>query len=140
MVTVRLASKGGLLVVVLDGLLGSTRVAELLRRLGRGVPGAEALVRSHALRLDSKDSLAVAGLVVGGVVHVCAGEKGGMLGQETPGIFAVPGRGSEGSEQGLVEELGYLLGRFSEDFSEIERAVQRLELMARSGEFCLCLC
>jgi hypothetical protein len=142
MVTVRLASKGGLRVVVLDGLLGSTRVEELLRRLGRGVPGAEALVRSQALRLDSKDSLAVAGLVARGVVHVCAGEEGGMLmlGQETPGIFAVPGRGSEGSDQGLVEKLGYLLGRFSEDLSEIERAVLRLEVMAGSGEFCLCLC
>jgi hypothetical protein len=138
MVTVRLSSKGGLVVVVLDGLLGSTRVAELLRRLGRAVPGACALVRSHALLLDPKATLAVAGLAAGGVVHVCAGEEGGMPGQETPGIFAVAGRGSEGPEQGLVEELGYLLGRFSEDLSEIERVVLRLELMARSGELSLC--
>jgi hypothetical protein len=60
-----------------------------------------------------------------------------MPGQETPGIFAVPGRGSEGPEQGLVEGLGYLLGKFLEDLLEIERAVLRLELMAGSGEFCL---
>ncbi len=137
MVTVRVAcaSKGGLRVMVLDGLLGSTRVAELLRRLGRGAPGAEALVRSHALLLDPKATLADAGLAAGGVVHVCAGEEGGMPVQDMPGIFAVPGRGSEGPEPGLVEELGHLLGRFSEDLSEIERAV--LRLMARSGEFCL---
>ncbi len=139
MVTVRVAcaSKGGLRMVVLDGLLGSTRVAELLRRLGRGVPGAEALVRSHALLQDPKATLAVAGLAAGGVVHVCVGEKGGMPGPDMPGIFVVPGRSSEGHEQGLVEELGYLLGKFLEDLSEIERAVLRLELMARSGEFSL---
>ncbi len=123
--------------VVLDGLLGSNRVAELLRHLGRGVPGACALVCSHALLPDPKATLADAGLAAGGVVQVCAGEEGGMPGPDMPGIFVVPGRGSEGSEQGLVEGLGCMLDRFLEDLSEIERAVLRLELMARSGEFSL---
>ncbi len=135
MVTARVAGKRGLRVVVLDGLRGSTRVAELLGHFGLGVLGAEANVRSHALLLKRNTTLADAGLAAGGVVHVCAGEEGGMPGPDMPGIFAAPGTFLEGPDTGLVEGIGYLLGRLSGDISKIERAVLRLELLARAGEF-----
>jgi hypothetical protein len=135
MVTALVAGKRGLRVVVLDGLPGSTGVAELLGHFGLGVLGAEANVRSDALLLKPNTTLADAGLAAGGVVHVCAGEEGGMPDPDMPGIFAAPGTFSEGPEPGLVEGIGYLLARLSEDISELERAVLRLELLARSGEF-----
>ena len=133
MVTALVAGKRGLRVVVLDGLPGSTRVADLLGNFGLGVLEAEANVRSHALLLKPNTTLADAGLAAGGVVHVCAGEEGGMPGPDMPGIFAAPGTFSEGPELGLVEGIGYLLARLSEDISEIERAVLRLEILGRSG-------
>ncbi len=114
MITALVAGKRGLRVVVLDGLPGSTRVAELLGHFGLG---------SHALLLKQNTTLADAGLAAGGVVHVCAGDEGGMPGPDSdmPGIFAAPGTFSEGPELGLVEGIGYLLARLSEDISEIER-------------------
>jgi hypothetical protein len=142
MVTALVAGPGksDLRVLVLDGLPGSTPVAELRGHFGLGVLGAEANVRSHALLLKPNTTLADAGLAAGSVVHVCAGEEGGMPGPDMPGIFAAPGTCSEGLELGLVEGIGYLLERLSEDISEIERAVLRLEILGRSGKFAIRRC
>jgi hypothetical protein len=141
MVTVQGASKGGSRTKVLDGLQASSRVAELLGCCGLGLPaGAEVLVRCDVQLLVPKTTLADAVVAARGMVHVCAGEEGGMpAGPDTPGIFASPPRNSAGPEQGLVEELGSLLGRLSEDLSEMEGAFLRLELLARSGKVSLLL-
>jgi hypothetical protein len=139
MVTVWVASKGGLRMVVLDGLQASSQVAEILGRCGLGVPqGEKALVRCDAQLLKRTTTLADAGVAARGVVQVCVGEEGGMLaGSDMPGIFAAPPTNSEGPEHGLVEELGSLLRRLSEDLSEIEQAVLHFKLLAGSGSFSL---
>jgi hypothetical protein len=81
--TVRLAGERGVREAVLEGLAGSTRVAELLARtcIALGVlEGAEAALRVDSRLLKGEDTLAESGMAERGVVDVCVGEGAGMPG------------------------------------------------------------
>ena len=101
-VTARLAgdSEGPAREVVVEGLTGAMRVAELLARAA-AVLAVPATVDTRVLMADSRllrgeDTLAEAGVGAGGAVEVCLGEGGGMPG----GCF-----GFGGQQQQVVDDL-----------------------------------
>ena len=101
-VTARLAgdSEGPAREVVVEGLTGAMRVAELLARAA-AVLAVPATVDTRVLMADSRllrgeDTLAEAGVGAGGAVEVCLGEEGGMPG----GCF-----GFGGQQQQVIDDL-----------------------------------
>ena len=82
LVTARMAGRGGVREVALDGLAGTASVAALIMRAALAL-GVSASAEEVALLVDSRllrgeDTLAAAGVASGDVVYVCCGEEGGM--------------------------------------------------------------
>ena len=76
MVTACVAGKGGWRVVVLEGLQGSTLVAEIFASCGV-LDWAEMVVRCDARLLKAKGTLVEAAVTADNVFHVSAGNGGG---------------------------------------------------------------
>ena len=141
MITACVAGKECGRIVVLEGLQGSTLVAEIFERFGL-LEGGKIVVRCDTRLLKAEVTLAEAGVTTDGMFHVCVGTGGGMpswavsADPDMQGIFATSGtdEAGPGPEQGLTEELEWRLHFFSEDVSEIEGALQNLNLLLRSGQ------
>ena len=143
MVIVRIASKWGVRVMVLEGLGRIRLVAELLERMLDMPTGSEAILRCGVRMQNTEVTLAEASAMAGEPIHMTLGEGGGMpitLCQseeeaDTPGIFAFPENDSRAD--GIVEALGLLLESLSRNVSEIEAATGRLRLVEEDGQLSL---
>ena len=135
MVTACVAGKEGGRMIVLEGLQGSTLVAEIFACCGV-LEGAKMVVRCDARLLKAET-----GVTTDDIFHVCVGKGGGMpswaaaADSDTQGIFAIwdTEEAGPGSEQGLTEGLERLLHHFSEDVSKMEGVLQNLNLLLTSG-------
>jgi len=143
MVIVRIASKWGVRVMVLEGLGRIRLVAELLERMLDMPTGSEAILRCGVRMLNTEVTLAEASAMAGEPIHMTLGECGGMPitfcqseeAADTPGIFAFPENDSRAD--GIVEALGLLLESLSRNVSEIEAATGRLRLLEEDGQLSL---
>jgi len=140
MVIVRIASKWGARVMVLEGLGRIRLVAELLERMLDMPTGSEAILRCGVRMLNTEVTLAEASAMAGEPIHLTLGEGGGMPitfcqseeAADTRGIFAFPEK--ESRADGIVEALGLLLESLSRNVSEIEAATGRLRLLEKDGQ------
>jgi hypothetical protein len=92
--------------------------------------GSEVAIQCGSRWLQAEDTLAEAGVSMGGVVEVRFREGGGMLRGLTGPVTGEAGS----SEEELAGALGVLMGRFSQAVSGIEGAVQRLDAVQEGEE------